>query len=86
MGIRNLTHINRKRIRMEGFIVGDHWDRFEEFMSEMRAWLSSGQIRYRVDITDGLENAPKAFISMLKGGNFGKQVVQIGPAPLSDQT
>ena len=81
MGIRNLTHINRKRIRMEGFIVGDHWDRFEEFISEMGAWLSSGQIRYRIDITDGLENAPKAFISMLKGGNFGKQVVQIGPAP-----
>ena len=80
-GIRNLTHINRKRIRMEGFIVGDHWDRFAEFMSEMGAWLSSGQIRYRIDITNGLENAPKALISMLKGGNFGKQVVQIGPAP-----
>ena len=80
-GVRNLTHINRKRIRMEGFIVSDHSDRLEEFMSEMKAWLSSGQIRYRIDITNGLENAPEAFISMLKGGNFGKQVVQIGPTP-----
>ena len=82
-GIRNLTHINRKRIRMEGFIVGDHWDRLEEFMSEMGAWLSSGQVRYRIDVTDGLENTPKAFISMLNGGNFGKQIVQVGPTPLS---
>jgi len=80
-GIRNLTHINRKRIRMEGFIIGDHADRLHEFMAEMAGWLKSGAVKYRIHTTDGLENAPDAFIAMLKGGNFGKQVVRIGDAP-----
>ena len=77
-GVRNLTHINRKRMRMEGFIVSDHVHRFDEFAAEMAEWLKSGAVKYRVDVTDGLENAPAAFLSMLEGGNFGKQVVQIG--------
>ena len=77
-GVRNLTHINRKRMRMEGFIVSDHVHRFDEFAAEMAGWLKSGAVKYRVDVTDGLENAPAAFLSMLEGGNFGKQVVQIG--------
>jgi len=80
-GIRNLTHINRKRIRMEGFIVGDHAERLDEFMGQMAGWLKSGAVTYRIHMTDGLENAPEAFISMLKGGNFGKQVVRIGDEP-----
>ncbi|MBL4885512.1 MAG: zinc-binding dehydrogenase [Planctomycetaceae bacterium] len=77
VGARNLTHINRKRIRMQGFIVSDHNDRLDEFMDQMAGWLKSGEIKYRVDITDGLGNAPAAFIAMLKGQNFGKQVVRI---------
>jgi len=76
-GVRNLSHINRKRIRMEGFIVSDHKDRLDEFMQQMADWLKSGEIKYRVDITDGLANAPGAFIAMLKGENFGKQVVRV---------
>ena len=80
-GVRNLTHINRKRIRMQGFIVSDHNDRFGEFMTEMGAWLKSGAIKYRIDEAVGLENAPAAFIAMLKGENFGKQVVRIGDLP-----
>ena len=76
-GVRNLPHINRKRIRMQGMGVGDHGHRQAEFLDEMAGWLASGQIRYRVDIADGLENAPTAFVAMLKGENFGKQVVRI---------
>ena len=78
-GIRNLTHINRKRIRMEGFIVSDHANRFNEFMDQMKNWLKNDEIIYRTDITQGLENAAGAFISMMKGNNFGKQIIQIGP-------
>jgi len=76
-GVRNLSHINRKRLRMEGFIVSDHNERLDEFMQQMAGWLTSGEVKYRIDITDGLENAPAAFIAMLKGENFGKQVVRI---------
>lgn len=76
-GVRNLTHINRKRLRMEGFIVSDHAGRLDEFMQQMGAWMKSGKIKYKLDITKGLGNAPRAFIAMLKGENFGKQVVQI---------
>ena len=78
-GIRNLTHINRKRIRMEGFIVGDHTNRLDEFMVQMKNWLKNDEIIYRTDITQGLENAASAFISLMKGSNFGKQIIQIGP-------
>lgn len=76
-GVRNLPHINRKRIRMQGIGVSDHDHRQAEFLEEMAAWLASGQVSYRVDVADGLENAPNAFVAMLKGENFGKQVVKV---------
>ncbi|MEK9672371.1 MAG: NADP-dependent oxidoreductase [Rhodospirillaceae bacterium] len=76
-GIRNLTHINRKRLRMEGFIVSDHEARRAEFEAEMIGWLKSGQFKYKVDEVAGLENAPAAMIGMLRGENFGKRVVKV---------
>ena len=78
-GVQNLVYLTRKRIRMQGFIVSDHSDLLPEFMAEMAGWLKSGEVKYRVDVADGLENAPATFIAMLKGENFGKQVVRIGP-------
>ena len=68
----------RKRIRMQGFIIGlDYGPRINEFREAMSAWLNAGKIRYREHITDGLENAPQAFFAMLKGNNFGKTVVRV---------
>ena len=78
LGIRNLTHINRKRIRMEGFIVSDHANRSLEFMDKMKNWLKNNEMKYRIDTTQGLENAASAFISMMNGANFGKKIIQIG--------
>ena len=80
-GIQNLEHVHRKRIHMQGFIVTDHWSRFDEFIAEMAGWLRSAAISYKVNVVDGLENAPAAFMSMLEGGNFGKQIVRIGLEP-----
>ena len=51
-----------------------------EFSKEMSQWLSTGQIKYREHIVDGLENAPEAFIGMLVGQNFGKLVVRLNDA------
>ncbi|KAA1193862.1 NADP-dependent oxidoreductase [Photorhabdus heterorhabditis] len=70
----------QKRIRMEGFIISDHYARrFDEFWRDMSTWLAEGQIKYREEIVTGLENAPEAFIGLLQGHNFGKLVVRVGP-------
>jgi hypothetical protein len=67
-----------KRIRMQGFIIfDDYGPRFGEFLAPMSEWVRQGKIKYREDIVDGLENAPQAFIGMLRGNNFGKLVVRI---------
>ena len=80
-GIRNLTQVNRMRLTLQGFIVRDHYDLLPDYLQKMAGWLKAGRVKYIEDITQGLENAPDAFIAMLKGGNFGKQVVQIGADP-----
>ena len=55
----------------------DHSDRLAAFMADMSSWLKSGEIRYREDITDGLENAVAAFRGLLSGCNTGKAVVRV---------
>jgi NADPH-dependent curcumin reductase CurA len=77
-GVRNLGTMVGNKVKMQGFIVSDHMDLQAEFLAEMSGWLADGKVKYREDITQGVENAPAAFIGMLKGENFGKQVVQIG--------
>lgn len=68
-----------KRIRMQGFIIGDFYERlYAQFAADMTQWLKAGKIKYREDVVDGLENAPEAFIGMLAGKNFGKLIVKIG--------
>ncbi len=62
---------------MEGFLVSDYAHRFEEAAARLVRWVADGTIRYREDVTDGLENAPRAFIGMLNGENRGKALVRI---------
>ena len=67
-----------KRIRMQGFIIFDDYaHRYREFAQAIRQWLASGQIKFREDVVDGLENAPAAFIGLLEGRNFGKLIVRV---------
>ena len=68
----------KKRIRMQGFIIGqDYGHRIGEFQADMGQWIKDGSIKYREQMTDGLENAPETFIGMLKGKNFGKVVIRV---------
>jgi len=68
----------QKRVRMEGFIILDHYaDRFEAFEREMGEWLATGRVKLREDRVEGLENAPAAFIGLLEGKNFGKLIVDV---------
>lgn len=71
--------ILRKRLTVRGFIIfNDFGHLYPEFAKEMGAWVESGKIRYREEIVDGLEQAPRAFVGMLKGENFGKLVIRVG--------
>lgn len=67
-----------RRIRMQGFIISDHYGpAFAQFQREMGAWVAAGEVKIREHVVEGLENAPKAFIGMLEGRNFGKTVVRV---------
>jgi hypothetical protein len=58
--------------------VKDHHD---AFLAEMQPWIAAGDVRYREDIRQGLDNIPAVFAQMLGGANFGKTLVQVSPDP-----
>jgi NADPH-dependent curcumin reductase CurA len=75
---RAMSVVLQKRVRMEGFIILDHYgERFERFRREMAQWLEQGKVKLREDLVTGLEHAPQAFIGLLEGKNFGKLVVRV---------
>ena len=62
---------------MKGFVVYDYADRNDEATAKLGQWIRHGQLRYRENIVDGLENAPQAFIDLFSGHSFGKQLVRL---------
>ncbi len=70
-----------KRLTFRGFIVRDFASQFSDFAADMSGWLREGRVQYREDITEGLENAPRALIGLLKGTNFGKKLIRVGMDP-----
>jgi hypothetical protein len=75
--IKNLGAVLINRIRMQGFIVSDDLTRWPPALKELAGHVASGRIKYRESVAEGLAAAPAAFISLLKGGNFGKQLVKL---------
>lgn len=65
------------RVKMQGFIIFDHYDREEAFLSDMTTWIKNGDVKYSEDVVKGLVNAPEAFKGMLMGKNLGKQIIKI---------
>ena len=65
------------RARMEGFLVFDYAHRYDEAAARLLQWVANGDIHWREDVTEGLENAPRAFIGMLNGENQGKALVKV---------
>jgi NADPH:quinone reductase len=65
------------RASMEGFLVSDYAHRFDEAAPRLLRWVAEGKLRYTEDVTEGLENAPRAFIGMLNGENRGKTIVKV---------
>ena len=76
-GPTNLSAAIGKRIRLQGFIVTDFMARNAEFYRDMGQWISEGRIHWEETIVEGLENAPKAFISLFTGEKLGKVIVKI---------
>ncbi len=73
-----MRDILSKRLTFRGFIVSDFNSQRDEFLKDVSTWIKEGKIKYREDIVDGIENAPKAFQGLLKGENFGKLLVRVG--------
>jgi NADPH-dependent curcumin reductase len=68
-----------KRLTFRGFIVSDFAARHADFLRDMSQWVREGKVKYREFVTEGLDSAPAAFMGLLKGANFGKQLVRVGP-------
>ncbi|MGH8446472.1 MAG: NADP-dependent oxidoreductase [Solimonas sp.] len=74
-----MRQILTRRLTVRGFIQSDFAPLHRDFQREMAVWLQAGRIRYREDIVDGLEQAPEAFIGLLRGRNFGKLIIRVAP-------
>ena len=66
-----------KRLRVQGFIVYDFAEQMRDFQREVGSWVREGKLKYKEDIVEGLENAPQAFIGLLRGANFGKLLIKV---------
>jgi NADPH-dependent curcumin reductase CurA len=69
--------ILQSRLTVEGFIVSEHMELWPEALKELGTLVASGKLKYRESIADGIETAPEAFLGLLKGRNFGKQLVKL---------
>ncbi|CAG8641392.1 13375_t:CDS:2 [Racocetra fulgida] len=76
-GVKNLMNVVSKRLLIQGFIVGDHYQEIDAFQKDMDEWLKQGKIKYKEDIVEGIQNAPEAFLNLLTGKNFGKAIIKI---------
>ncbi|MGL4264951.1 MAG: NADP-dependent oxidoreductase [Afipia sp.] len=68
-----------KRLTFRGFIVSDFAAMFPDFIRDMPQWLKEGKLKHKEFVTEGIESAPEAFMGLLKGANFGKQLVRVAP-------
>lgn len=73
-----MRNVLTKRLNIRGFIVSDFAAMHGDFIRDMSQWVRDGKLKHREFVTDGLENAPGAFMGLLKGANFGKQLVRVG--------
>lgn len=79
VGPRFLRQLLIARATMQGFLVSDYQDRYEEARRRLAAWVGSGAVRSRFDIAEGVEALPEAFLRLLTSRNLGKQLVRCGP-------
>jgi NADPH-dependent curcumin reductase CurA len=76
-GIRNWRSVLVNRIRLQGMIVFDWRNRYGEALKALSDYYAQGKLKYRESVVEGLENAPRGLIALLRGQNFGKQLVKL---------
>lgn len=76
-GPNNLMAAIAKSLKIQGFIVSNHSDLSEKFLSDMKLWIDAGKMQWKETIDEGIESAPDAFLKLFKGQNFGKMLVRI---------
>lgn len=77
IGIKMVRALLVNRAKLQGFIVSDRMDLYMRAVTQLAKWVAQGKIKYHETVAEGLRNAPKAFIGMLKGENLGKQLVKL---------
>ena len=75
--VRNLGVAVGKRLRLEGFIVSDHFEAMPAFMADMTDWIATGKVTSAQTVNEGIENAVEAFLKLFKGENLGKMLVKL---------
>jgi NADPH-dependent curcumin reductase CurA len=77
-GPSNIMLVVGKSLRLEGFIVSNHFNMAPEYLKELSGWIQSGQFKWKETVEEGVENAPKAFLKLFSGENMGKMLVKLG--------
>lgn len=75
--LRDLRVVLVKRVKIQGFIIFDHLPLWPQAMTELAGLIGAGKLRWRESVAEGIEAAPEAFLGMLQGKNFGKQLVKL---------
>lgn len=78
--IRNLMNVVSKRLTIRGFIVSDANmgpKHYRDHQEKLQKWLSNGEFKAKLSVTEGIDNGINGFLGMLKGENFGKAILQI---------
>lgn len=80
-GPKMFRNILMKRLTVKGFLVSDYLDRYSESLESLSLWMSEGKIQYKVDVVEGIENAPSAVNKLFTGENRGKLIVKVTDEP-----
>jgi len=77
VGINDTLPFISKRLRMQGLVVFDYAKDFPKAWDDLGAWIRSGDLTYKEEVVDGLENAPSAFAALFEGGSFGRKLIRV---------
>lgn len=77
-GIKGMRQLLMHRVTIYSFVIADHRDYWPTALADLSAWYKQGKIKFKEDVSEGLTSAPDAFVRMLTGKNFGKQLVKVG--------
>ena len=76
-GPNNLANIVMKSLKVQGFIVSDHWQHYPEYVAQLGEWVTSGKVSWKETVREGIESTPKAFLGLFQGENIGKMLIKL---------